>query len=144
MKQKIVKKYIHQIKRIYRGKYSDKKQFIEELQDALLCFYEEHPDASYSDLVKEFGKPSEIKDVLSFHSAEKLQKRNMLVYWAINIVVIMMVSILLFFTVRYVMSKHNLAQGYYIEYFKDGTTQKNINPLTGETNPPFDDNIDFD
>ena len=142
MKQKIVKKYIRQIKRIYRGRYKDKKQFIKELQDALLCFCEDHPDSSYSDLIKEFGKPSEIKNILSFHSAEKLQKRNMFLYWTVNIVVIIAITILLFFTVCHVMNKHNFAQGYYIEYLDD--TKNKINPLTHETDPPLDNHIDFD
>lgn len=143
MKQKIVKKYIHQIRRIYRGKYSDKKQFIEELQDALFCFCEEHPDATYSDLVKEFGKPSEIKDVLSFHSAEKLQKRNMFVYWLVNIAIIIAVSILLFFTIRHAINRYRYSQGYDIESFEDDNPY-HINPLTGETDPPLDNHIDFD
>ena len=142
MERKIIKKYIRRIKRIYRGKYKDKKQFIRELQDALLCFCEEHPNSSYSDLIKEFGKPSEIKSMLSFHGAEKLQKRNMFLYWAVNIVIIMAVTILLLFTVHYVINKYNFAQGYYIEYFDDN--KNNINPLTGETNPPPDSHIDFD
>lgn len=149
LKQKIVKKYIRQIKRIYRGKSSDKKQFIKELQDALLCFCEEHPDSSYSDLVKEFGKPSEMKDILSFHSAEKLQKRNMFMYWTVNIAVIIVIAILVFFTVRYVKEKYNITHGYDIEYLydpeDDGEPEEiNINPFTGETYPPLDEHTDFD
>lgn len=148
LKQKIVKKYIRQIKRIYRGKSSDKKQFIEELQDALLCFCEEHPDSSYSDLVKEFGKPSEMKDILSFHSAEKLQKRNMFLYWTVNIVVIIVIAILVFFTVRYVKEKYNNTHVYFIEQGYDpenGEPEEiHINPFTGETDPPLDEHIDFD
>lgn len=148
LKQKIVKKYIRQIKRIYRGKSSDKKQFIEELQDALLCFCEEHPDSSYSDLVKEFGKPSEMKDILSFHSAEKLQKRNMFLYWTVNIAIIIFVTILVFFTIRYVKEKYNDTHGYDIDYLydpEDGEPEEiNINPFTGETDPPPNEHIDFD
>lgn len=151
MKQKIVNKYIRQIKRIYRGKSSDKKQFIEELQDALLCFCEEHPDSSYSDLVKEFGKPSEMKDILSFHSAEKLQKRNMFLYWTVNITVITATAILVFFTVHYMQEKYNDTHGYFIEYLynpENGEPEEmNINPVTGETFAPIDESeyeyIDF-
>lgn len=148
MNPKIVKKYIRQIKRIYRGKSKDKKQFLKELQDALLCFCEEHPDSSYSDLVKEFGKPAEMKDILSFHSAEKLQKRNMFMYWSVNIGAIIAVAILVFFTVRHVTGNYNNAQGYFIEYGYDGEydpgKEKNfVNPFTDETNPAFDEQIEF-
>lgn len=143
MKQKSIKKYIRQIKRIYRGRYRDKKQFTEELQDALLCFCEEHPSSSYSDLIEEFGKPSEMKDMLSFHSAEKLRKRNMLLYWCINITAIAAICILIFFTVRHVMNRYSFSQGYYIEYFEDDN-KSHINPRTGETDPPPDNHIDFD
>ncbi|MDE6850922.1 MAG: hypothetical protein K2J67_00320 [Lachnospiraceae bacterium] len=135
MKQKIVKKYIRQIRRIYQGRYQDKKQFLDELQDALLCFYEEHPDSTYTDLVQKFGRPSEMKGFLSFHSAEKLHKRNMFLYWTINIAVIITVSILVFFTIRHVMNRYDYVQGYYIETFDDDANS-NINPLTGETDPP--------
>ena len=60
MKNTAAKKYIRQVKRLYRGKRRFKRQFIQELKDALLCYLEEHPEATYTDLTKEFGHPSEI------------------------------------------------------------------------------------
>lgn len=142
MKPKNVKKYIRQIKRIYRGNRNDKMQFILELEDALLCFHEEHPDSSYDDLVAEFGKPSEMKDILSFHSAKKLQKRNIFLYWLINILFLIMVIIILCFTIRHVVDMYNYSQGYYIEY-DDTSPKSDINPITNETDPPLDNHIDF-
>ena len=54
MKNTAAKKYIRQVKRLYRGKRRFKRQFIQELKDALLCYLEEHPEATYTDLTKEF------------------------------------------------------------------------------------------
>ena len=73
MKNTAAKKYIRQVKRLYRGKRRFKRQFIQELKDALLCYLEEHPEATYTDLTKEFGHPSEIRDQLSAVATYDLQ-----------------------------------------------------------------------
>ena len=83
MKNTAAKKYIRQVKRLYRGKRRFKRQFIQELKDALLCYLEEHPEATYTDLTKKFGHPSEIRDQLSFHTADELHLRNMTLYWTV-------------------------------------------------------------
>lgn len=59
MKNTAAKKYIRQVKRLYRGKRRFKRQFIQELKDALLCYLEEHPEPTYTDLTKEFGHQSD-------------------------------------------------------------------------------------
>lgn len=96
-----------QVKRLYRGKRRFKRQFIQELKDALLCYLEEHPEATYTDLTKEFGHPSEIRDQLSFHTADELHLRNMTLYWTVVGLCSVAVITVVFFTVRHVVFMHD-------------------------------------
>ena len=119
MKNTAAKKYIRQVKRLYRGKRRFKRQFIQELKDALLCYLEEHPKTTYTDLTKEFGHPSEIKDQLSFHTADELHLRNMTLYWTVVGLCSVAVITVVFFTVRHVVFMHDYSKGYYIEQWED-------------------------
>ena len=119
MKNTAAKKYIRQVKRLYRGKRRFKRQFIQELKDALLCYLEEHPEATYTDLTKEFGHPSEIRDQLSFHTADELHLRNMTLYWTVVGLCSVAVITVVFFTVRHVVFMHDYSKGYYIEQWED-------------------------
>ena len=135
MKNTAAKKYIRQVKRLYRGKRRFKRQFIQELKDALLCYLEEHPEATYTDLTKEFGHPSEIRDQLSFHTADELHLRNMTLYWTVVGLCSVAVITVVFFTVRHVVFMHDYSKGYYIEQWEDdenGGTSLCIHKLSAQ------------
>jgi hypothetical protein len=143
--KKLVKKYIRRVKRVYYGKRKGKKQFIQELEDALYCFCEKNPESSYSDLVAEFGEPSEIKNMLSFRSAKELHRRNMFVYWTAIILICAAILIALGFTIRYAVRSHELTQEYDVEYWEDDEdAPKDVNPFTGEADPTPYQEITFD
>lgn len=145
MKHKAARKYLRQVKRLYSGKSKSKKQFIHELEDALLCFLEEHPQATYSDLTNEFGQPSEIKESLSFHTACELRKRNMILYWAVTILCSIAVAIVLFFTIKHILLMYDYSNGYYIEQYENNEKDTdNLNPITKATDPPLENHQTFD
>lgn len=145
MKNTAAKKYIRQVKRLYRGKRRFKRQFIQELKDALLCYLEEHPEATYTDLTKKFGHPSEIRDQLSFHTADELRLRNMTLYWTVVGLCSVAVITVVFFTVRHVVFMHDYSKGYYIEQWEDDENgSNNINPITKATDPPLENHQTFD
>lgn len=66
MNNKNINKYLRMVKQIHHGKRSTKKKFVSELKDALLCFCDEHPNSTYSDIVEEFGRPSDIRNHVIF------------------------------------------------------------------------------
>lgn len=141
----MVQKYIRQVKRLYKGKLKYKKQFIHELKDSLLCFKEEHPQATYSDLVDEFGEPSEIKNFLSFHTACELHKRNMIYYWTTIILCTLVIIVILLFTTHHILNIYSYSKGYYIEYYENNKKeQDNTNPLTKTTDPPLENQQTFE
>ena len=120
-------------------------KFIQELKDALLCYLEEHPEATYTDLTKEFGHPSEIRDQLSFHTADELHLRNMTLYWTVVGLCSVAVITVVFFTVRHVVFMHDYSKGYYIEQWEDDENgSNNINPITKATDPPLENHQTFD
>lgn len=145
MQKKNVNRYIRQVKRFYKGNHKAKKQFIKELEDALLCYYEEHETSSYSDLLSEFGKPSDIKNFLSFHTAKDLHKRNMFVHWIFIIIVSVILLLAVWFTVQHVITMLDYSHGFYIEYFEEDTSiPQNENPLNKQPDPTPITHIDFD
>ena len=99
-----------------------------------MCFLEEHPQATYSDLTNEFGQPSEIKELLSFHTACELRKRNMILYWAVTILCSIAVAIVLFFTIKHILLMY--------DYYEKDTD--NLNPITKATDPPLENHQTFD
>ena len=110
-----------------------------------MCFLEEHPQATYSDLTNEFGQPSEIKASLSFHTACELRKRNMILYWAVTILCSIAVVIVLFFTIKHVLFMYDYSNGYYIERYENNEKDTdNINPITKATDPPLENHQTFD
>lgn len=61
MQRNITKKYLRQIRRLYKGKHKIKKNFLDELEQDLLHYQKTHPNADYNDLLTQFGEPSEFK-----------------------------------------------------------------------------------
>jgi hypothetical protein len=140
LNNKIIKKYIRQVQRIYSGKRKNKKHFIQELHDALLCYCEEHPNSSYNDLLSEFGEPSELKNTLLFRSATELHKRNMVLYWAAISVITICVLGTLFFTIQYATDIYRFSHdgGYYVEMDWENENipkEESVNPINGKPDP---------
>ena len=65
MQRNITKKYLRQIRRLYKGKHKIKKNFLDELEQDLLHYQKTHPNADYNDLLTQFGEPSEIQNMLT-------------------------------------------------------------------------------
>ena len=63
MQRNITKKYLRQIRRLYKGKHKIKKNFLDELEQDLLHYQKTHPNADYNDLLTQFGEPSEIQNI---------------------------------------------------------------------------------
>ena len=57
MQRNITKKYLRQIRRLYKGKHKIKKNFLDELEQDLLHYQKTHPNADYNDLLTQFGEP---------------------------------------------------------------------------------------
>lgn len=144
MQKKFVNKYIRQVKRFYKGKRKAKKQFICELRDALFCYYEKNPTATYDDLLSEFGAPSDIKNMLSFRTAKDLRRRNMLVHWILIVGICIIVLSAVAFTVFHVLARYDVFQGYFIESFDNPDNPHHVNPLTGKPDPTPITTITFD
>lgn len=97
MNDTIIRRYIRQAKRSYTGKLKYRGQFLHELEDALLCFLEEYPEATYSDLTNEFGNPLELKEQFSFLTIFELHKRNVLLRCNIIVMSVLLFVIILYF-----------------------------------------------
>lgn len=58
--KKYVKRYRRMVKSSVPQDYPDRKRILRDMQMALDDFLEEHPQADYETLEKEFGKPEEL------------------------------------------------------------------------------------
>ena len=116
MQRNITKKYLRQIRRLYKGKHKIKKQFLDELEQDLLHYQKTHPNADYNDLLTQFGEPSEIQNMFSYHSLTKLHPRNMILYWCSFSVFFIILIILIWLTIQHVCAMREYADGYYVEY----------------------------
>lgn len=116
---KAVQKYLRQVRRVYSGNKVLKKQFIQDLQDALLCYTEKNPKCSYADLVEEFGTPNEIRESFSDISTNMLKKRNVRIYWFIILLSALITFIIVIKTAIVVKESFDYSQGYYVEYMED-------------------------
>lgn len=76
MQRNITKKYLRQIRRLYKGKHKIKKNFLDELEQDLLHYQKTHPNADYNDLLTQFGEPSEIQNMVSYHSLTKTPSKK--------------------------------------------------------------------
>ncbi len=130
LKPKAIHKYLRKAKHVYHGKGPIRKQFINDLADALKCYCETHPDCSYEDLVDEFGAPYEIRaSFLSMYSSD-LKKRNIRLYRLVFICCLIVALLLLAFTVNYVVNSYKDSKGYCIEQMEDDA------PLTPASDMP--------
>lgn len=116
---KAIQKYLRQAKRIYYGDKELKKQFMQNLQDALFCYAETNPKCSYSDLTSKFGTPDEIKESFSSLSSGILEKRNVWFWRFVIFCSVLITIIVITLTFFYVKRAHDFSNGYYIEYMEE-------------------------
>lgn len=128
---KVLKKYLRQVKHIYHGDKKLKKQFLQDVEDALLCYAESHPGCSYDDIVHKFGSPDELRE--SFSSSYMLKQRSILLYrFVILLAVLLTVSIILF-TVNYATNSFDNSKGHYKEYIKQKDMTNTSSPTPNLT-----------
>lgn len=145
MQRNITKKYLRQIRILYKGKHKIKKIFLDELEQDLLHYQKTHPNADYNDLLTQFGEPSEIQNMVSYHSLTKLHPRNMILYWCSFSVFFIILIILIWLTIQHVCAMREYADGYYVEYFEEYNKNiQNINPINGKPDPTPVQEITFD
>jgi len=136
MQNRQLKKYLKKIKHTYSGSRSDKRRFLAEIQDALLCYINDHPDSTYKDIVNEFGEPSEIIYIFSFDTPYKLKRRNVILNRILLGTVIVFSVIAIIFTSIHIMNRIEYSNGYYVEYYEDDTSiPHDENPFTHEPDP---------
>lgn len=132
MDNKVLKKYLRQVRHIYHGDRNLKKQFLQDVEDALLCYAESHPDCSYDDIVHKFGTPEELRE--SFSSSDMLKQRSILLYRFVILFAVLITASVILFTIIYVANSFDHSKGHYIEYTnrKDMT---NTSPQTPNLTP---------
>ena len=114
-----ISKYIRKAKRIYHGDRKTKQRFIDDLQDALLCFSETHPGCTYADLTDSFGSPDEIREAFLKDSSKELKKRNLLIYRIVILCSVLIAIAILAFTVHLAVEQYTYSQGYFIKTIYD-------------------------
>lgn len=123
---KVLKKYLRQVKHIYHGDKKIKKQFLLDVEDALLCYTESHPGCSYDDIVHKFGTPDELRE--SFAFSDMLKKRSILLYRFVILFSLLITISIILFTIDYVTNSFDRSKGYYIERMEQRDTT--------DTSPP--------
>ena len=123
---KVLKKYLRQVKHIYHGDKKIKKQFLLDVEDALLCYTESHPGCSYDDIVHKFGTPDELRE--SFAFSDMLKKRSILLYRFVILFSLLITISIILFTIDYATNSFDRSKGYYIERMEQRDTT--------DTSPP--------
>lgn len=123
---RVLKKYLRQVRHIYHGDKKLKKQFLQDIEDALLCYAESHPGCSYDDIVRKFGSPTELRE--SFSSSDMLKRRSILLYRLVILFSVLITISFILFTANYVTNSYDRSKGRYIQHMK----QKD----TTDTSPP--------
>lgn len=125
---KVLKKYLRQVRHIYHGDKNLKKQFLQDVEDALLCYAESHPDCSYDDIVHKFGTPEELRE--SFSSSDMLKQRSILLYRFVILSAVLITVLIILFTASYVHNSFDHSKGHYIEYTnQNDSTDTSPTPL---------------
>lgn len=125
---KVLKKYLRQVRHIYHGDKNLKQQFLQDVEDALLCYAESHPDCSYDDIVLKFGTPEELRE--SFSSSDMLKHRSILLYRFVILFAVLITVLIILFTANYVHNSYDRSKGHYIEYTnQNDSTDTSPTPL---------------
>lgn len=112
MCNRAISKYIRRTKRIYYGDRELKKRFIKDLQDSLICYSEEHPDCSYTDLVDKFGSPYEMGESFLESFPKELKKRDIIMYRFVVICSVLIIISAVTFTTYHVKKNYDYSQGH--------------------------------
>lgn len=128
---KVLKKYLRRVKHIYYGDKKLKKQFLLDVEDALLCYVESHPGCSYDDIVHKFGSSKELRE--SFASSDMLKKRSILFYRLVILFSVLVTISIILFTVDYVTNSFDRSKGYYIERMEQRDTTNTSPPPSKHT-----------
>lgn len=131
MDNKVLKKYLRQVKHVYHGDKKLKKQFLQDVEDALLCYAEYHPSCSYDDIVHRFGTPTELRE--SFSSSDMLKKRSILLYRLVILFTVLITISIILFTVDYVTNSYDHSKGRYIQHMKQRDTTDTSPPPSDHT-----------
>lgn len=139
LEQKAVHKYLRRAKQIYHGNGQIRKQFIQDLSDALTCYTETHSGCTYKDLVDEFGSPDEIRASFMSTYPNDLKRRNLKVYRLLFVCCLILAAAALTFTVNFIINSYDRSNGHYIEYTeneKDPEPAPAGSPSTSATEEP--------
>lgn len=128
---KVLKKYLRQVKHIYHGDKKLKKQFLQDVEDALLCYAESHPGCSYDDVVHKFGTPEELRE--SFAYSDMLKKRSILLYRFVILFAVLITVLIILFTANYIHNSFGHSKGHYIEYTNRKDTTDTSSPIPNLT-----------
>lgn len=131
MDNKVLKKYLRQVKHIYHGDKKLKKQFLQDVEDALLCYAESHPGCSYDDVVHKFGTPEELRE--SFAYSDMLKKRSILLYRFVILFAVLITVLIILFTANYIHNSFGHSKGHYIEYTNRKDTTDTSSPIPNLT-----------
>lgn len=76
--QKVIKKYISAIADRISIFYADKKRVVGDLKQSVDAYVCEHPEATYEELVQEFGEPEKFANELMELDTENSVQKNMI------------------------------------------------------------------
>ncbi|MCI8364543.1 MAG: hypothetical protein HFG34_06290 [Eubacterium sp.] len=135
MDNKVLKKYLRQVRHVYHGDKKLKKQFLQDVEDALLCYAESHPGCSYDNIVHRFGTPTELRE--SFSSSDMLKRRSILLYRLVILFSVLITLSIILFTVDYVTNSYGHSKGHYTDYIDQKDTTDTSPPPLNYTHTPY-------
>ena len=135
IRNKALKKYLHNAKKSYRGNFTSKRIFINQLTDSLISYAEQNKNCTYEDIVQQFGNPKMFSnsDYTQLYMTDS-HKINFIKF-TISIAFIFAGTILLVYTAKYFYSKYDDSHGYNIEISSSSKIQDNVNPKTQKKDP---------
>lgn len=97
LKHKLAKKYVKQLKLYFPYKGKQERLFIKRLQQNIKEYQDDFPDASFEDLVSQFGNPKEIcvnyyYELDNYNLIKKLKFKKHICY--LSIIIMMIASLL--------------------------------------------------
>lgn len=97
-----------------------------------MCYSEEHPDCSYTDLVNKFGSPDEIKESFLDFFPKEIKKQDIIMYrFAVICSVLIMISAVTF-TAYHVKKDYDYSQGHAVKFITDENYPE-LNPEPKQT-----------
>lgn len=119
-----IKKYFREIKRQLHCPRSRKRAFLNQFLESLAQYREEHPRATFPDIVAEFGNPQEIAssfieqaDSVKIGKSLNLGRR---IFWVVIAAAVIAVATIAGFSAYRVWQNENFANGFYLETISQG------------------------